>query len=59
MTDKEIKVMFSREILVMQDKAKEDTLRYILFATKNEINWQEAYEVAINNMPELKNYKNE
>ena len=53
MTDQEIKVLFSRKILQMDDKAKEGVLRYILFCTKNVIDWQEAYDVAVTNMPEL------
>lgn len=59
MTDQEIKIMFSRKILPREDKAKEDILRYILFGTHNTIDWQEAYEVAMTNMPELKIYKPE
>ena len=53
MTDQEVKVLISRYVLNMEDKAKEDTLRYILFGTYNQINWQEAYQVMITNMPEL------
>lgn len=54
MTDQEIKIMFSREVLHLKDGAKEDTLRYILFGTHNVIDWQEAYKVMMTNMPELK-----
>lgn len=57
MTDQEIKIMFSRKVLVIQDKSVESTLRYILFGTHNTIDWQEAYQVALTNMPELINYK--
>ena len=57
MTDQEIKVLFSRRVLDMKDKAKEDTLRYILFSTHNKIDWQEAYLVLMNNMPELRYYE--
>ena len=57
MTDQEIKILFSRKVLDMKDKAKEDTLRYILLSTHNKIDWQEAYLVLMNNMPELKCYK--
>lgn len=53
MTEQDIKVMFSRNVLDMQDKAKEDTLRYILFGSHNQIDWDEAYNVMITNMPEL------
>ena len=53
-TDQEVKILISRHILNdMQDKAKESTLRYILFGTHNQIDWQEAYKVMITNMPEL------
>lgn len=55
MTEQEIKIMFSRNVLDIQDKAKEDTLRYILFGTHNKIDWNEAYKVMITNMSELKN----
>jgi len=54
MTEQDIKVMFSKYVLEMPDKAKEDTLRYVLFGTHNTIDWQEAYEVMMTNMPELK-----
>ena len=57
MTDQEIKEMFSKEVLCLEDKGKESCLRRILYGTKNKINWQEAYEIAIANMPELVKYK--
>ena len=44
MTEQDIKVMFSKYVLEMPDKAKEH----------NTIDWQEAYEVMMTNMPELK-----
>ena len=54
MTDKEIQLLFSRKVLNLTDKAKEDTLRYILFGTHNRIDWQEAYKVMTTNMPEIR-----
>ena len=59
MTDHQIKVMFSTEIIKMKDIAAEMCLRRILFSEGNEINWQRAYDVALEEMPELKNYKAE
>ena len=59
MTDHQIKVMFSTEIIKMKDIATEMCLRRILFSEGNEINWQHAYNVALEAMPELKNYKAE
>lgn len=60
MTDHEIKVMFSTEILRnFNDICSEMCIRRILFSEGNEINWQKAYEVAVEEMPELKNYKPE
>ena len=62
MTDHEIKVMFSKEILRQirfGDISAEMCLRRILFSEGNDINWQKAYEVAVEEMPELKNYKPE
>ena len=53
MTDQKIKELYSRKILQMEDKAKENVLRSILFSTKNKIDWQEAHTVALTNMPEL------
>lgn len=50
MTDQQIKVMFFKEIL---------RLLRILFTEENAIDWQRAYEVAVEEMPELKNYKPE
>lgn len=53
MSEQEIKNIFSRKVLNIEDKAKEETLRYVLFGTHNKIDWQEAYNVMITNMPEL------
>ena len=57
MTDQEIKEMFSKKILCLKDKGTESCLRKILYGTKNKIDWQEAYKIAIANMPELEKYK--
>jgi hypothetical protein len=57
MTDKQIKTMFSKEVLKFKDKSAEMCLRRILFEEKNTINWQDAYKVALDEMPELVNYK--
>lgn len=60
MTDQQIKVMFSKEILrQFDDVSAEMCVRRILFSEGNTINWQRAYEVALEEMPELKNYKAE
>ena len=56
MTDHEIKVMFSKKILQMEDKSAEMVLRTIMFRSGNLINWQDAYETAVVFMPELKSY---
>ena len=58
MNDYQIKVMFSKEILKFNDVSAEMCLRRILFASnRNTIDWQESYKIALDCMPELKNYK--
>ena len=58
MTDQQIKVMFSKEILrQFNDVSAEMCIRRILFSAGNGIDWQDAYEIALEEMPELKNYK--
>ena len=62
MTDKQIKIMFSKEILRSLrcgDASAEMCIRRILFTEGNAIDWQKAYEVALEEMPELKIYKPE
>lgn len=62
MTDQQIKVMFSKEILRslrFGDASADMCVRRILFTEGNDIDWQRAYEVALEEMPELKNYKAE
>lgn len=59
MTDQQIKIMFSKEILKINDAAAEMCIRKILFAEENAIDWQKAYEIALEWMPELENYKPE
>ena len=59
MTDQQIKIMFSKEVLHFSDISTEMCLRRILFSDGNKINWQRAYEVAVEEMPELRNYKAE
>lgn len=54
--------MFSKEILRplrFGDASAEMCVRRILFTEENAIDWQKAYEVALEEMPELKNYKAE
>lgn len=58
MTDYEIKIMFSKEVLKLKDIGAEMCLRRILFSEGNEIDWQNAYKVTMQEMPELKLYKN-
>ena len=54
MTDQQIKELFSKKILNMQDKAAETVLRTVLFGTRqNNIDWQDAYRIALITMPEL------
>ena len=57
MTDQQIKIMFSKEILHFDDASAEMCIRRILFSEGNTIDWQRAYEVALEEMPELKNYQ--
>lgn len=57
MTNQQIKIMFSKEVLKFEDKSAEMCLRRILFSNENKINWQDAYKVALDEMPELVNYK--
>lgn len=59
MTDNQIKTMFSKEILKINDKSAERCLREVLFNNNNKIDWQDAYRTALHCMPELKNYKPE
>jgi len=62
MTDQQIKIMFSKEVLRplrFGDASAEMCVRRILFSEGNDINWQKAYEVALEEMPELKGYKPE
>ena len=57
MTDQQIKIMFSKEILRFEDASAEMCVRRVLFSEGNAIDWQKAYKVALEEMPELKNYK--
>ena len=59
MTDQQIKEMFSKKILCFEDKGKELCLRRILFTERNNIDWQDAYRMALHDMPELEKYKPE
>lgn len=62
MTDQQIKIMFSKEVLRslrFGDASAAMCVRRILFTEENAIDWQRAYEVALEEMPELKNYKAE
>ena len=62
MTDQQIKVMFSKEILRslrFGDASADMVVRRIMFVEENKIDWQRAYEVALEEMPELKHYKAE
>ena len=59
MTDHQIKVMFSKEILKFGHTPEEVCIRRILFSGNNKIDWQDAYRMALHDMPELKNYKPE
>lgn len=59
MTDQQIKIMFSKEILRFGDASAEMCVRRILFTEGNDIDWQKAHKVALEEMPELKNYETE
>ena len=62
MTDQQIKIMFSKEVLRplrFGDASAEMCLRRILFSERNKIDWQDAYRMALHDMPELKHYKAE
>lgn len=62
MTDQQIKVMFSKEVLSQLrygDISAEMVIRRIMFVEENKIDWQRAYEIAVEEMPELKHYKQE
>ena len=62
MTDQQIKIMFSKEVLRslrFGDASADMCVRRILFSEGNPIDWQRAYEVALEEMPELKIYKAE
>lgn len=62
MTDQQIKIMFSKEVLRplrFGDASAEMCIRRILFTEGNDIDWQKAYKVALEEMPELKHYKAE
>ena len=56
LTDEEIKDRISREVLTsakISDSAAETALRRILFYDKNQIDWQDAWQQIIYQMPEL------
>ena len=55
MNTKKIQTMLNVEILnKMNDGAAADVLKNILFNSNNNINWEEAYELMMAFMPELK-----
>ena len=58
MNMQKIKTMLNVEILNrMNDKAASSVLKGILFNPDNDINWDEAYRLMMEFMPELKIYK--
>ena len=57
MNEKKIKTMLNVEILNrMNDQSAAAVLKNILFNENNNINWEEAYELMMEFMPELKQY---
>lgn len=55
-TDFQIKELINKEVLTNEyiaDKGIETALRRILFYSANKIDWQDAYEQIIDQMPEL------
>ena len=57
MNTQEIKTMLNVEILNrMNDQSAAMVLKNILFNENNNINWEEAYELMMDFMPELKQY---
>jgi hypothetical protein len=53
LTDYEIKVLLSKEVLNLKDKSKECILRGIIFTLSKDLDWKEVYKFMINYMPEL------
>lgn len=57
MNTQKIKTMLNVEILNrMNDQSAAMVLKNILFSENNNINWEEAYELIMTFMPELKTY---
>ena len=57
MNEKKIQTMLNVEILNrMNDKGAASVLKNILFNPDNNINWNEAYQLMMCFMPELKTY---
>ena len=57
MNEKKIQTMLNMEILnIMNDKGAASVLKNILFNPNNNINWNEAYQLMMYFMPELKTY---
>lgn len=56
-TDDQIKEMISTKVLNLRDKGAEYVIRKILFNPNNNINWQDAYQQALIQMPELELYE--
>ena len=57
MNPQKIKTMFNVEILNrMNDQSAAAVLKNILFNENNNINWEEAYGLMMEFMPELKQY---
>lgn len=55
MNEKKIQTMLNVEILNrMNDYAASSVLRNVLFSPDNNINWEEAYQLMMTFMPELK-----
>lgn len=57
MNENKVQIMLSREILNrMNDMGAIHVLKNVLYDTDNNINWDKAYWLMMNYMPELKTY---
>lgn len=55
MKPEDIKTIIAKEVLSnIPDKSSQDSLRHILFSDKNNIDWDEAFNILLEYKPELK-----
>jgi hypothetical protein len=53
LTNAEIRSLLAEKVLTMEDKSKEHILRHLIFSLAENINWQDVYDLMLENMPEL------